>query len=257
MATISFTPKGDSQAAPAAPTKTAEVLTDVKEVSLAIPANAEVAVVAAPITAVGIEGEVTADDIRPPRINLVQKSGNLADEFSPGSFVFEKSIVLAKPGDEINVTVLRLRKYYQEKIEFGSSNEMPPRANTAEEVRALGGSLIYGHDRYFQEVCDVMLAIEAPENLNEEQSQFFAYNVGGKNYTLAMYTVAASAYTSLAKRLFTDAALLLRAGLYTGSYKIHSELRKNGTNSWHVPVASFSGKHDEPTAESFKKLAGI
>ena len=164
---------------------------------------------------------------------------------------------LAKPGDEINVTVLRLRKYYQEKIEFGSSNEMPPRANTAEEVRALGGSLIYGHDRYFQEVCDVMLAIEAPENLNEEQSQFFAYNVGGKNYTLAMYTVAASAYTSLAKRLFTDAALLLRAGLYTGSYKIHSELRKNGTNSWHVPVASFSGKHDEPTAESFKKLAGI
>lgn len=217
----------------------------------------EIAVASSPMTPSGIEGEVTAEDIRIPRLNLVQKSGNLADSFSPGSFVFEKAVTLAKPGEPISATFLRLKKYYQEKIEYGTSNEMPPRYNTAQEVVANGGSLIYGEPRYFQEVADLMVAVQAPEGLDSEAEQYFIYNAGGKDYALAAYTVAASAYTSLAKRLLTDAAMNLRNGLWNGQYKVHSELRKNGTNSWYVPVGTFAGKHDAVVADYFKSLAGL
>ena len=251
MATITFNPSAS---------KTDGIVVD--DVKPLVPAIVEkpktdLVVASGPSTPSGIEGEVTSEDIRPPRLNLVQKSGNLADSFSPGSFVFEKSVVLAKPSESITMTVLRLKKYYQEKVEYGTSNEMPPRFNTAQEVVANGGSLIYGEPRYFQEVADLMVAIKAPEGLDDESEQYFIYSVNGENYALAAYTVAASAYTSLAKRLLTDASLSLRNGLWNGQYKVHSELRKNGTNSWYVPVGTFIGKHDETSAEYFKSLAGL
>jgi|APCry1669189665_1035243.scaffolds.fasta_scaffold03823_2 hypothetical protein len=249
MATISFnTKKSDSPAV-------IEVQSDKAEVSLAVQ---EPKTLAIPRTNNnGIEGEITSDDLKVPRVNLVQKSGQLCDTFPPGSFLFDKQIMLAKPTLPFIATPLRFRKYYQEKIEFGTSNEMPARANTAEEVRALGGSLMYGHPRYFQDVADIMMAVQAPEGLDEEAMPFFSYSDGKENYGLAIYTVAASAYTSLGKRLLTDAQILLKTGLYQGQYEIFSELRKNASNSWYVPVGKFAGKHSEEKAEFFRNLASL
>jgi hypothetical protein len=252
MATISFTPnKNNDTKEPVNQT----INIDKQEVSLAI-AEPKTLAVAKPSN-IGIEGEITSDDLKVPRVNLVQKSGQLCDSFPPGSFIFDKQIVLAKTGASFIATPLRLRKYYQEKIEFGSSNEMPARANTAEEVRQLGGSLIYGHDRYFQDIADIMLAVKAPLDLDEEGLPFFSYSDGESNYALAIYTVAASAYTSLGKRLLTDAQFLLKNGLFNGQYEIFSELRKNASNSWYVPVGKFDSKHSEDKAEFFKNLASL
>jgi hypothetical protein len=250
MATISFAPKGDTQLPTAAPapvvTETAVAVIEPKPLAVAPAHNAS-----------GISGEITSDDLRVPRVNLVQKSGQLCDRFAPGSFLFEKEIVLAKPGESFVATALRLKKYYQEKVEFGKSEEMPIKANTAEEVRALGGSLIYGHERYFQEVADIMLAVKAPNELDEDAKDFFAYNDGEHDYALAIYTIAASAYTSLGKRLLTDATFLLKGGLHLGQYEISSEIRKNASNSWYVPVGKFGGKHSAEKAEFFASLASI
>jgi hypothetical protein len=134
---------------------------------------------------------------------------------------------------------------------------MPAKADTAEEVRSLGGSLIYGHERYFQEVADIMLAVQAPDDLDEEGKQYFGYSDGKNDYGLAIYTIAASAYTSLGKRLLTDATFLLKGGLWTGQYEISSELRKNASNSWYVPVGKFAGKHSAEKSEFFQSLANI
>lgn len=249
MATISFNnKKSDSPAI-------IEVQSDKAEVSLATYEPKPLAMSRG--ENYGIEGEITSDDLKVPRVNLVQKSGQLCDTFSPGSFLFDKQIVLAKNGSSFIATPLRFRKYYQEKIEFGTSNEMPARANTAEEVRALGGSLMYGHPRYFQDVADIMMAVQAPEGLDEEALPLFSYSNGQGLYGLAIYTVAASAYTSLGKRLLTDAQILLKTGLYRGQYEITSELRKNASNSWYVPVGKFAGKHSEENAEFFRNLASL
>lgn len=256
MATISFTPKGDSPLveAPAAPST---VLIDKAEVSLAIAEPQQLAVSTPVSNNNGIEGEITRDDLRVPRVNLVQRVGNLVDTFAPGSFLFEKSVTLAKPGTAFTATVIHLKKYFQEKIEFGTSSDMPAKANTSEEVRALGGSLMYGHPKYFQDVADILLAVKAPADLDEDGAMFFPYSDGENSYGLAIYTVAASAFTSLGKKIITDASYSLRSGLYQGIYEITSELKKNAANSWYVPVASLVGKHTPEKAEFFKGMVNI
>lgn len=253
MATLTLAPKGTrTTTAPVAEiNRNAEVCD--ADTTLAESSCGTLSV--APATGVGIEGDISASDVRVPRINLVQKSGNLSNDFAPGVFLFEKQIPLAKTGESFLVTPLRLKKYYQLKVEFGTSTDMPPKFNTMDEVRAFGGSLQYGDEKYCVEMADILLAVAAPEDLSDEDMQYFPYNDGIHSYALAMYTVGSSAYTSLAKRLITDSVGLLRGGLYTGYYNLHSEIRKTAQNSWYVPVAQFAGKHKNP--EFFQAIAGL
>ena len=233
MATLTLSPKGAVK--PAAPAPVEVVATPVR------------------VSSAGIEGEVTTADINTPRVNLVQKSGQLADSFSPGSFLLVKEIVLAKPGQSFKFTPLRLKKYYQLKVEFGASQDIPPKFNSMQEVIDFGGSLNYGDEKYCVEMADILMAVEAPEGADD---QLFPYrDADDTPHALALYTVGSSSYTSLAKRIITDSVGLLRNGLYTGCYEVHSEIRKNATNSWYVPVPKFLGKHADP--EFFKNLAGF
>ena len=243
MATLTLTPKGTTK--PAAPVEIIDESSELVTTQSAIAA-------AVKVSASGIEGEITKDDVNTPRINLVQKSGQLVDSFSPGSFLLVKEFVLAKPNESFKFTPLRLKKYYQLKVEFGTTQDMPPKFNTMQEVIDFGGSLQYGDEKYCVEMADILMAVEAPEGADD---QLFPYSDGKHNYALALYTVGSSSYTSLAKRLITDSVGLLRNGLYTGCYEIHSELRKNAMNSWYVPVAKFLGKHEDP--EFFKNIAGL
>jgi hypothetical protein len=74
---------------------------------------------------------------------------------------------------------------------------------------------------------------------------------------MGIYTVASSAYTSLAKQLITDGDYLLKGALYSGRYEVSSELRKGANNSWYVPVGRFLGKNTPDQTELFKGLAGL
>jgi hypothetical protein len=249
MATLTLTPKGSVEPAVSAPVEV------VDDSSALVEASNNSVTVAAPVrvSSAGIEGEVTTADINTPRVNLVQKSGQLADSFAPGTFLLVKEIVLAKPNQSFKFTPLRLKKYYQLKVEFGSSQDIPPKFNTMQEVIDFGGSLTYGDDKYCVEMADILMAVHAPEDCDD---QLFPYRDENDNaYALALYTVGSSSYTSLAKRIITDSVGLLRNGLYTGYYEVHSEIRKNATNSWYVPVAKFVEKHKDP--EFFKNIAGL
>lgn len=249
MATITFTPAGDNndEAPKVEAVETAVVIREEKP--LASPA----------VKAAGIEGEVTASDIKPPRLNLAQKTGKLGDDFTPGVFVYDKAFAItAAPGKTFNATVLRFRKYYQQKLPFGDSQETPLKFDTAAEVRAAGGQTSqYDAPNYYPETADILFAIEAPEGLDEEHMAFFPYEIGGKHYGLAIYTVTSSGFTSIGKRIITDSTLLLRDGLWTGQYRITSEKRTSAQNSWFVPVASFDKKHAPDVAELFRNIAGF
>jgi hypothetical protein len=203
--------------------------------------------------------KITRDDIVLPRINLVQKSGKLCDDFAPGTFLFEKQIVLAKPGEEFTAVVLGDNKYFQEKVEFGSS-EFGRRAFDEEEVRKIGGTVTWGiaDKPYFQSVADFLIAVKAPEGATQEQVDMFPFLSDGSNYAVAVYTVAASAYTSLAKRIFTDKLFTLKDGLHLAEYRIKSELKRNAANSWYVPVTSMPKRYnDEGKAKFFNELKNL
>jgi len=202
---------------------------------------------------------ITRDDIVFPRINLVQKSGKLCDDFAPGTFLFEKQVVLAKPGDEFVAVVLDDKKYFQEKVEYGSP-DFGQRAENEEEVRAKGGTVTWGiPDRpYYQSVADFLMAIPAPAGATQEQLDTFPFiDKSGTHWAMAIYTVAASAYTSLAKRIFTDKLYTLKDGLHLGEYRIHSELKRNAANSWYVPVTGMPRRYnDADKAKFFTELKG-
>lgn len=246
MATISFAPA--ATAAPVVPVEEPVKDIIVKDTPLAIN----------PGGPVGVEGEISADDIKPPRLNLVQRVGNLAEEFTPGAFVYDKSFEIGK---EFSGTVLRFKKYYQQKVAFGSE-ALPQRFDRAEEVRAVNGTTRWSEEavaggNYYAETADILLGVEAPENMDEAHKAFFPYANGGKNYGLVVYTITSSAFTSLGKRIITDATMLLRDGLWNGQYRIKSVKQTNATNSWFIPSAVFEKKHDAEAALFFRNIAGL
>ena len=255
MATISFAPSTNE--APASPVIENK---QVEEKTVAVVESQPLAV--APAGPIGIEGEISADDIKPPRLNLVQKVGNLGDEFTPGSFVYDKTFPIVGPGKEMNVTVLRFKKYYQQKVAFGSDT-LPQRFDRAEDVRVAGGTTRWSEEaiaagQFYAETADILLAIEAPAELDADQvSTFFPYVQSEKSYGLLVYTITSSAFTSFGRRIITDGTMLLRDGLYTGQYKLKSAKQTNAQNSWFAPSASFDKKHTPEDAAFFRSIARL
>ena len=265
MPSISFSQKPVTKPAAPAPVVEAEVVESMTEPAvednqIVVRQAAPVAEIPAPTRhipiAEGVEGEIADSDLRPPRINLVQKVGELADNFSPGSIVFEKQVVLSDGKKPLTLVPLRLKKQYQKKVPYGESDVMPEVYDTVEEVRAAGGSTEYGDENYFQPIAHVQFAVEMPEDAGET-ADLFAYECGGKHYAVAVWTVASSAYTAIAKTLFNAASGLLRNGLYNGKFKVTSELKKANGNSYYVPRMAFSGKNTPEESEFFKTIAGF
>jgi hypothetical protein len=262
MASISFAakPPKPSNTEASTPEVSYPSNIDKAEVSLAVAPKIEKSVVAAPTVAAGVVGEVSMSDIKLPRLNLVQKVGSLADSFHPGSIVFEKAFVLSdgKPENALDLTPLQFRKQYQRKTVWGEgdNNEQPEVYDTAEQVRAAGGSLQYGDENYFQEIAHIAFAVKLPENLDagDELIDLFQYKFADALYTVAMWTVASSSYTALGKRILTDSAMALRNGLHTGHYHVSSEIKKNARNSWYAPKAAFAGKHTPEAATFFSSI---
>lgn len=219
----------------------------------------------APAVSEGVEGEVSRSDIKLPRINLVQRVGNLANDFTPGSILFEKQVVLTDGKTPFDLTPLRIRKQFQRKVAWGEGDgEAPEVYDTVAEVRAAGGSLEFGDENYFQEIAHIMCAVALPRHfLGNELTDaagiidMFPFRHNDELYAVAMWTVSSSAYTALAKRIFTDAAGLLRNGIYGGHYQVTSELKKNARNSWYAPKVKFAGKHTADATAFFKEIGGL
>lgn len=247
MSAITFKPRAGATAEAPKPEAPVLDVTVVEEKPLAMPKDAFE------------QHGISRSDITLPRVNLVQKTGVLCDSFQPGSFVFEKQIVLAKSGESFSATVIGHNKYFRENVVYGS-DEFGRRARDEAEVRAMGGTTLYDHPAevpYFQPVADFLLAVKAPTDAAEDVLQHFPLEFDGEHYALAVYTAAKSSYTSLAKRIFTDAFYTLKDGLHLAEYHIKAELKKNGPNSWFVPVAAMPKRHNNPDkAEFFLSLKG-
>jgi hypothetical protein len=201
----------------------------------------------------GLQGEISQTDIRLPRINFVQKMSELAEAFKFGDIVFEKTIKIGDLENPVSMTVLRLRKQFQQDLPYGSE-DMPQVFNTSEEVREAGGSVVRGSGNYFSEIAHIQVAIKAPDTIGEEELEFFPYNFKGSDYAMAMITVSRSAYSTLAKPIITHGFNSLRDGLFNGKFELHVDLKKSPKGSYVVPVPVFKGRHDEETVEFLKGL---
>jgi hypothetical protein len=203
-----------------------------------------------------VQGEVNLSDLRLPRLNLVQRTGDLPDRFDFGSFVINKEVSLGKT---VEFIALSIKKQYQEKRPYGDT-ERGAIYDTAEQVREAGGSLGYA-DYQFSELAHIFLLVKMPEGLEDSPDaasvvDLFMYEIDGARYAPVIYSVGRSSYTSLAKALLTARQFMLRKGLWTGRWTMTSKVDKGPKGTWVTPLPTFKGKlsdEDAATADSIRR----
>lgn len=202
----------------------------------------------------GLDGDFTSRDIKLPRLNLVQKMSAAVDEgFRPGDILFRNgdvTIPLELPGE---VTIVNLRKQYQEKLPYGTT-EMPRTFDSAADVRAAGLTTNYGEEGYCQEIAHIQVLFSAPADTPEDLLDLFPYSYDGKDYAIALMTLSASSYTAAAKPIITAFMSHLRGKHWTGKWILGSDKKSGGGNTWYVPTVKMNGKHTPEFAEFVEGL---
>lgn len=170
-----------------------------------------------------------------PRVNLVASVGGLKDTFEPGSYVYDQRVILYTPpritGGRVEregtppviVTVLGFRPTrFVENVKGGGRGLI---CNTEAEVTAAGGTLDYKEFKRkekdgmlrFDYMAEALLAIERPAAVADDDI-VFNFPADGIKYTLALYSMKASAFTVAKSTVFRHRSL----GCLTGGYPTHS-----------------------------------
>lgn len=213
--------------------------THVAQDEQAAPAAAPAAEAAKTSTAVAVQQEsphaifddnnIGFEDIRLPRINIVQKVGDLSNTFRDGEIVLDQTHVIYAPARPVpgqpapadpaplNIVVIGFKRtVFVEKVEGGA---MGLTCRTREELVKCGGTLDYkewqesvrlnkenpAHKalRRFDNMATAMVLVEKPATFPDPNKTIFPYEVNGKQFVLAFFTMKASAYNAGAKAIFT------------------------------------------------------
>ena len=183
------------------------------------------------------EGEFDITDERMPRIQIVAKTGSLADEFKPGTILLNKEVTLADKEQALKVIPVKMCKSFQEDIPYGSG--IGDTVRKSEEVLARGGVLKYrpyncppdDFTRYWKPVLDILLLVEKPEHASEEASMYFFTELDGKMYMPARF----GAYSKTQYTAFSDPLVRLkRAGKSISSvvFSLSTTSKNRNGNSW-------------------------
>ena len=187
----------------------------------------------------GISGDVGAEDLRTPYLSLVGKTGQLADEFQPGSFVYNKETVVSDGSKPLDITVLKAHKYWIEDVPY-EEDIQPKTFDHLEEATAQGFSKEYGAESRVMPCLRSVCMIPVPE----ESDAMFSFE--GTHYALCLWMLQKTAYTSAAKPVLT-AALKghLRDGIHLAPWELTSTKKSNGKNTWFAPVVKKKPKHSD------------
>jgi hypothetical protein len=156
----------------------------------------------------GISGDITSRDLTSPRLTLVQKSSPLmGNPFNFGDVVVAKDHLLlaAKQGEQgISIIFCALELFYEENKPWGEDKRI---FHSLAEVHAAGMCDDMKAKNGVKRVANLLLLVEAPEQMTEGLAAFFTVSVGGKLYAPLLYTVSSVAYTNVVKKLleFTKA----------------------------------------------------
>jgi hypothetical protein len=195
---------------------------------------------------------IRMEDIVFPRLNIVQKVGELSNVFNPGEIVLNQSLVLrdAKKGEAkepapLNIVVIGFKPdQFVQKTTDGSGEIV----GSEQEVVDLGGTLDYGEANgpakkpLFQRMSTALVMIEQPEGLD---SLSFPHSFEGKNYAIALWSMKGSAHTAGAKILKTERKMgsLREGGYRSGVIAFTTKLKdfRTGNSAW-VPVLKVSAR---------------
>lgn len=197
-----------------------------------------------------VEGEFLSEDYVIPKLHLVQAVGPLSEKFTPGQYVYNKEQVLSDGTEPINITVLRIKKQYQENLAYGG-DELPRIFDTLDDVRRAGGWIDWRNNERppFSPILHALVLIRS-----FEESPLFPYEFAGASYGLALWTLRGVSFTRAGKTIITASQFALKDGLHTGSWALTSRREKVGMNFIHVPNLRHEARH---TAEFASFALGL
>jgi hypothetical protein len=240
--------------------------------SLATVPSAAVSTERAPVSYGDDSDETGTNDIIIPRINIVQKVGDLSNIFTEGDIVFNKASVLLKSpkpeaknlGKFLRVVLCGFRKdRFVEKTVGGVLGKI---VDSEAQVLALGGTTNWNEAKatgrkLFQTLAEGLLLIERPEGIDDPS---FSFSADGKEYALAAYSMKGTAYTNGAKVFRTARKIgwlansvnaqkqLVTRGYPFGVWKLGSELKSfDGGNFAWAPLL----QRDSETGPELRALA--
>jgi len=199
----------------------------------------------APVTlALGsVSGSVDSRDIIIPKLNITQNVGPLSEEFEGGDIVYSKETVLVSKEVPIFMTVLSIKKTYEDRLPYDPNGPRPKVYETIEEVIEAGLWVDWRGNEAppVREVGTMLVLIEQPDGVDHLG---FNHEIEGKTYALAMWVARGSAYTRGAKKVFSASQIeLAKGGLMSGKWELSTKREQINGNWVFVPVMRIVGKN--------------
>lgn len=271
-----------STVASPAPTPAAQTGT----VATVQPANAAMTEYRPPASYGDDSEELGANDVIIPRLNIVQKVGDLSNQFTEGDLVLNQQLVIARSvkgrqgtpaaagspptaaaQETVRVVVAGFRKdRYVEKTDGSVRGDI---VDSEAEVYAKGGTTNYNEakqlgKKLYQTLAECVLLIEKPADCQDETS--FPYTADGKQYAVVKWSLKGGAYINGAKVLRTarkagwladlvntaTGEIKEKRGYHCGFWKLGTVLKgyDTGNFSWNPQLV-----RDGDTGEGVRALA--
>lgn len=228
------------------------------------------------------DNNIGYEDLIVPRINLVQKVGDLSLVFQAGEIVLNQTTCIHVPENKgkgiagsgpLVITPIGFKKtQFVEKVSGGGKGLF---VNTEQEVVAAGGTLEYREweaskntanpKKRFERYATLLLLVRQPiALLPDAEHQIFPHCIDGAHYVLCLMGLKSTAYTGMAKRLFTERKIgFLKAGGYPSfSWNLTTDIKSfpgadGGTNYAAVPILSPGPKSSPALLEYVRESLGF
>jgi len=200
---------------------------------------------------------ISLEDVYMPRINIVQKVGDLSNVHIHGSVVLSQTLALYVPEQTCpdgkgglqkieataplqTVIVCFRPMQYVEKVPGGEHRgEL---FNSPDEVLAYGGTLDYNeaaadpNKPYFQKLATALVILRKPEFVADLES--FPYELDGVRYAPALWSMKGTAFTHAYKAIATTKVHgpLRGRKYFERSWDLSTQLKKFQANFAYVPV---------------------
>lgn len=230
--------------------------------ALTVPQSTAVSTERAPVSYHDDSDETEASDIILPRLNIVQKVGDLSNQFTEGDILFNKETVLVKspkPGIKdltkfVRIVVCGFR--VDRLVEKTSGGKLGKIVDNEAQAIAHGGTTNWNEHKatgkpLFQTLSEALLLVEKPEGIDDPS---FSLSADGKQYALAVYAMKGTAYTNGTKVIRTARKIgwladgfdankqQVKRGYTWGFWKLGSELKQFDTNFAWAPLLQRDGE---------------
>jgi hypothetical protein len=205
-----------------------------------------------------VQGEVSADDIRLPRLQIAYGVGGLSENFAPGDLVLGGEERLVGKGEPLNLIILNVRQYWKERLDSAAyaAGISPRQFETEAEVVADGGTTRWVGQvgPNFGKALTLRMLIEKPEGL---VCGLFGIPIGDKEYAPAVWDVDKSAYKRIGPVVLSSAQFSLRKrGLLSGTFTVFTRSEKINGNNTVVPVIKLSAHNTDEQIADIKMAFG-